>query len=330
MGRTAYLLYSSKKMRLTGSVIDIDVTGTVMHKFLLIILLACAVPTMAAEVVNDHYFTSRDGLRLHYLEAGSGEQAIVFIPGWLMPASIFRLQLEALSSKYRVLAFDPRSQGKSEVFHGKHSVERRLADMEDFLHAAHVGRYVLAGWSLGVLESLDFIERNPQPGLVGLMLIDNSIGEANPPKPRSDGFFDSMRDDDRRKNYLTRFGRSIFSRPPPEDIAVAVQDSMLQAPGHAAIQLVSQPYQRTYWRDIVAKQRVPVLYAITPHLQEQGEALLSRKGSMAQVELFSEAGHALFVDAPERFNAMADAFAQRCFAMPPQQPGAAQSASNAR
>lgn len=299
-----------------------------MRKFLLLAAILFASSAWGETAIRDHYFTSRDGLRLHYLEAGHGPQTVVFIPGWLMPAIIFRYQLEMLSATYRVLVLDPRSQGKSEVFHGKHSVERRLNDMEDFMRAANVENYVLAGWSLGVLESLDFIEQKPQPGLMGLILIDNSIGEATPPKPRSDDFFGSMRDDERRKRYMARFSRQIFSRPPPQDIADAVLDSLLQAPGHAAIQLVSQPYPRTYWRDIVARQQVPVLYAITPHLQAQGEALLNHKGDLAQVELFPEAGHALFVDEYARFNALAGHFLQRCFSAPSPL-GGVQSALNA-
>lgn len=266
-----------------------------------------------AETVTDHYFTNRDGLRLHYLEAGNGQETIVFIPGWLMPAAVFRLQLESLSDKFRVLAFDPRSQGKSEIFQGEHSIARRLNDMEDFLRAAEVKDYVLAGWSLGVLESLNFIERKPQAGLRGLIIIDNSIGEGTPPPARSDKFFADLGNPDRRKQYLTNFSLGIFKSNTPEDIASAALSSALQVPGPAAIQLISQPYPRTYWRDIVAKQQIPVLYAIRPHLREQGEALQRRKGALAQVEVFTGGGHALFVDEPARFNTMTAEFVRRSF-----------------
>ena len=268
--------------------------------------------TLAANL-SSHFFTARDGLRLHYLEAGSGAQTIVFIPGWLMPATVFRLQLKVLGDEFRVLAFDPRSQGQSEISRGAHDPARRMADMEDFLQAAGVGDYVLAGWSLGVLEALDFIERKPQSGLRGLILIDNSIGEGTPPvararKPQGDRSAPKS-----REHYLTNFCRSIFANPPPADIADAVLRSALQVPESAARELLGQPYPRTYWRDIVARQEVPVLYAIRPRLREQGEALQSRKGALAQVEIFEQAGHTLFVDEPERFNAMTAVFARRAF-----------------
>lgn len=267
--------------------------------------------TLAASL-GAHFFSNRDGLRLHYLEAGSGPRTIVFIPGWLMPAAVFRLQLEALGDEFRVLAFDPRSQGQSEITRGPHDPATRVADLEDFLQAAGVGDYVLAGWSLGVLEALDFIERKPQAGLRGLILIDNSIGEGTPParpgRPRNDSS-----DPLRREHDLRNFCRGIFRNPPPADIAAAVLRSALQVPEGAARQLINQPYARTYWRDIVARQEIPVLYAIRPRLREQGEALQRRKGALAQVEMFEQAGHTLFVDEPTRFNALVTAFARRAF-----------------
>ena len=93
--------------------------------------------------------------------------------------------------------------------------------------------------------------------------------------------------------------------------------SALQVPAGVANQLIAQPYPRTYWREIVARQQVPVLYVIRPRLREQGEALLARKGAqLAQVEVFDDAGHALFVDAAPRFNALTAEFARRAFTLP--------------
>jgi len=292
-------------------------TNIFMRTILTILIFLLGSEVSMAGTLTDHFFNSRDGLRLHYLEAGSGQNTIIFIPGWLMPAAVFRLQLESLSNEFRVLAFDPRSQGKSEIFQGEHSISRRMNDMEDFLRAAEVKDYVLAGWSLGVLESLDFIERKPQAGLRGLILIDNSIGEGTPPPARPDKFFADLGDPQRRKQYLTNFSQGIFKSNTPEDIASAALNSALQMPGPAAIQLISQPYPRTYWRDIVAKQQIPVLYAIRPHLRAQGEALQRRKGALAQVEVFAEGGHALFVDEPAHFNSMTAAFARRSFISAP-------------
>lgn len=270
----------------------------------------------AADGVMDKYFYTSDGQRLHYLEAGTGKRTLVLVPGWLMPAAIFERQLAGLSREYRVLAFDPRSQGLSAVSAGDHSPSVRTRDLDELLSAARVGPFVLAGWSLGVLESLDYVERFHPAQLKGLVLIDNSIGEGPPPAPRNGRSFDDLGNPQRRTRYLTDFCSSMFHKPPPQPIGEAVLASALRVPPAVARQTIRQPYPRTYWRDIVAEADVPVLYAITPRLAVQGAALLKRKGpERAQVEIFPEAGHALFVDEADRFNAVVDEFAARAFGM---------------
>ena len=78
-----------------------------------------------AAPVQHHTFKTSDGVRLHYLEAGTGPQTIVFVPGWLMPAAVFEQQLIGLSNQYRVLALDPRSQGLSELTKLSHAPARQ-------------------------------------------------------------------------------------------------------------------------------------------------------------------------------------------------------------
>ena len=160
-------------------------------------------------------------------------------------------------------------------------------------------------------------------------IVEGSVvvrSEGSPPKPATGVSKRGSPDPKVREAWLRDFSRGIFHNPPPADIAEAVLHSALQAPARVANQLLAQPYPRTYWRDIVARQSVPVLYAIRPRLRDQGEALLSRRGAMAQMEVFEEAGHSLFVDEATRFNALTSSFARRAFTS---RPDAAQSASSA-
>lgn len=269
-------------------------------------------PVLAAPIV-DRYFVTTDGVRLHYLEAGEGDRSILFIPGWLMPAAIFQQQLETLSPHYRVLALDPRSQGLSEVFSGAHTPAVRTRDIDEWIAASKVGEFVLAGWSLGVLEGLDYLERYRPDGLRGLILIDNSIGEGTPPAPRPSSFFEKLGDPQRREAYLREFCAGLFRQPPPPGVLDAVETSALRVPEAAARQTIAQPYPRTYWRNIVLRQKVPMLYAITPRLREQGDALAAKRPRLATVIVFDRAGHALFVDDTARFDAAALTLARRAF-----------------
>jgi len=256
-----------------------------------------------AQEIQSRFFNASDGIRMHYLEAGTGAQTLAFIPGWLMPAAVFNKQIEELSKTYRVVVLDPRSQGQSAVAPGSHSPERRVKDIQEWLNAAKVSDFVLIGWSLGVLESLDFLTRYPTRGLKGLVLIDNSIGVGKPPGGGSPKFVETMRDDVKREAYLRKFANGLYRSPPPPTISKTVLDSALRAPPEAAIQLLQQPYPRTYWRDAVYRQTVPVLYAVTPKFREQASILQqNRDSALVTTDIYEKAGHALFVDEPDRFN----------------------------
>jgi microsomal epoxide hydrolase len=265
--------------------------------------------------VQHHTFTTSDGVRLHYIEAGRGNKTLVLIPGWLMPAAVFEKQFAALSKSYRVLALDPRSQGLSEVTTLSHAPKRRIQDIDEFLKAAQVRDFVLAGWSLGVLESLDFVANYKPKGLRGLILIDNSVGEGKPPAGRRSNFAQTMNDPVKREQYMRTFSQDIYRKPPPPVLAQAVLDSALQAAPDVAIQLLNQPYPRTYWSETLQKQQIPVLYAIRPWLKEQGEALQKKRArDLITIEMFDKAGHALFVDEAESFNQAVLKFSQQAFA----------------
>jgi len=265
--------------------------------------------------VHHHMFKTSDGVRLHYIEAGRGDKTIVLIPGWLMPAAVFEKQFEALSVRYRVLALDPRSQGLSEITTRSHAPKRRIQDIAEFLKAAKVHDFVLAGWSLGVLESLDYVAHYKPTGLRGLILIDNSVGEGRPPASRRSNFAQTMNDPVKREQYMRTFSQDIYRKPPPPVLAQAVLDSALQAAPEVAIQLLNQPYPRTYWSETLQKQQIPVLYAIRPWLKEQGNALQKKRArDLITVEMFDKAGHALFVDEAESFNQAVLKFTQQAFA----------------
>ncbi len=288
-----------------------------LHWLICILLLCSSIPLVAcsaAELSRQHFKTS-DGVTLSYLEAGAGNQTIVFIPGWVMPAAIFQKQLLTLSEKFRVLALDPRSQGQSELTQLAHDPARRTQDMDEFLKSAGVKNFILAGWSLGVLEALDYVARYQPRGLKGLMLIDNSIGEGKPPAARGSNFQQTMNDPKKREPYLRKFSLAMFHSPPPPEMLQAIIDSTLRVPPKTAIQLMNQPYPRTYWRETVEKQNIPVMYSVTPRLTEQAMALKAKRPpELVTVLIFDNAGHALFVDQAGKFNQAALLFSEKAFA----------------
>src|SRR5208283_1809691 len=107
-------------------------------KLAVILLCILSVPSLIAQTTNPETQTqiksgivkTSDGVRIHYLEAGSG-RPIVFIPGWTMPAWIWQKQIDEFSKHYHVIAVDPRSQGESDQPSYGHMPETRSRDYKE-------------------------------------------------------------------------------------------------------------------------------------------------------------------------------------------------------
>ena len=69
------------------------------------------------------------------------------------------------------------------------------------------------------------------------------------------------------------------------------------------------PLARTHWRNIARAFDKPLLYVVTPQFEAQARQSSEKPTGHSQVEVFKDAGHALFVDQPERFNALVLKFA---------------------
>ena len=273
----------------------------------LIALAACslAVPVVAA-AEGVRWFRTGDGVRLRYLEAGSG-RLVVFVPGWCMPGRIFAPQIEALARRWRVVALDPRGQGGSEVPRDGSEPGRRGRDIQDLLAHLGGGRVVLAGWSLGVLDALSYAAMAGDGRLAGLVLIDNSVGEGAAPPPRSvpSRFFQNLRQ--RRDATVRGFVASMYRTPQDAGYLDGIAREAQRMPVEASIRLLSYPRPREFWRDSLYAVRRPVYYAVTPRLRGQAD-LVAQRHPQPMVEVFDGAGHALFVDEAARFNASMEIF----------------------
>jgi microsomal epoxide hydrolase len=251
--------------------------------------------------IQEKSFKTSDGVRLTYLSGGQGDEALIFIPGWLMPAEIFNSQLNYFSKNYQVLSLNPRSQGSSDIYTGKNLAELRARDIKELIKHTRANNFVLIGWSLGVMESLDYVNRFGDTGLKSLVLIDNSIGEGNPPKAgkrRTTNMNTSQ-----FTNYIKGFVQAIFKTPQDPQFIETVEKSALRMSDtpSQAFGVLSKPYPREYYRDTVYATQKPIWYAITPRYTEQG-ILFSNKHPQGQMTIYDNAGHALFVDVADEFN----------------------------
>lgn len=118
-------------------------------------------------------FTTNDGVKLTYWEAGKGKP-LIFIPGWSANGAEYLNVMYLLSKKYRVIVLDPRNQGLSEhVDHGGH-IARFAADLKDLNDHLGVKRADYVGWSMGASVLWSYIDLFGTRGIGKVAFVDEA------------------------------------------------------------------------------------------------------------------------------------------------------------
>jgi len=102
---------------------------------------------------------------LHYIDIGiSTAIPVVLIHGfpfshkmWTFPGG----QTEALAGSFRVIAYDVRGHGESEIGDGQYTIELFVDDLIGLLDHLGITKAVLIGLSMGGYIALRAVERNP-------------------------------------------------------------------------------------------------------------------------------------------------------------------------
>jgi non-heme chloroperoxidase len=274
-----------------------------------ILLCILSVPNVVAQTAKSDFFKTSDGVRIHYLEAGSG-RPIVFIPGWTMPAWIWQKQIDEFSKRYRVIAVDPRSQGESDKPTYGHLPETRARDYKELVDHLGLKHPVLVGWSMACGELVKYAEQFGTDNLGGLVLVDGLL----PDKPSPElfayisGWMNLLQQD--RQKQADGFVRSMYKKPQPEDYLKRVTDASMQVPADTAAVLIYDMIAVKDFSPGLARVNRPVLFMYQPETQATADFLKLKLGDKVRLEKFDGDGHALFVDDPEKFNRVLEEFLQ--------------------
>jgi pimeloyl-ACP methyl ester carboxylesterase len=116
-------------------------------------------------------FTTSDGVKLSYWEAGKGKP-LIFIPGWSANGAEYINVMYLLSKHYHVYVLDPRNQGLSERTERGARVARFSADLKEFGDHLGVKKADYVGWSMGAAVLWGYIDLFGTKGINKLVFID--------------------------------------------------------------------------------------------------------------------------------------------------------------
>ncbi|MEM5583962.1 MULTISPECIES: alpha/beta hydrolase [unclassified Roseibium] len=264
------------------------------------------------------YFEVEPGVDIYYEDQGSG-QPIVLVPGWTFTTEVFEHQLAAFSKTNRVIAFDPRSHGRSTVTMEGNNYVTQGADLGSLLDYLKVEKPVLVGWSFGCLATWEFIKVRSTDAASAHMCIDLS------PTPLTgrDGdwaegsvseiaeFYGGVQTAEGHRDVINWYADEIMiEQDYTPDLERWIVDQSTQSPPWVAAAYLAAGNFSNYLetaREVDA--RMPSSFVIADHWADTAKAYLAKHTPNSDVHAFG--GHMMFWEYPEKFNPILSGFIAR-------------------
>ena len=282
----------------------------------LLLVGSLALAAASATVMRSGDVDVGDGVRIHYVDRGDAgaPTTLLFVPGWAMTTAIWSDQMDRFAGSARVVSIDPRSQGMSTVTPHSNTPEQRARDLHKVIHALSLRNVVLVGWSQGVQDVAAYAAQFSGDAIAGYVLVDAPVGAgaaasvANPdalkqqldrlviyqehPREYLRGMMFAIIQSEEGRKRVDEYVRSGLRTPPDIGIAMLMMDFIA--------------YDR---RPALAKFNRPTLIvaaAQSPELESQRAMAAQIAG--ARFATIDDAGHAVFIDQPQRFQELLAGF----------------------
>ncbi|QHJ70128.1 alpha/beta fold hydrolase [Planococcus halotolerans] len=268
-------------------------------------------------MVNGKYIEVDPGVELFVQDVGNGDP-LVLIPGWVFSAEAFASQIAYFSKTYRVIAIDPRSQGRSTkslqgndyITHGK--------DVTKVIEELGLKDVTLLGWSFGCLTAWEYIRQNGTDNVKAAVIVDLS------PKPLSrddendwvegpleeiaGAYTSNLRNPEGQRAFITEYATEIMvQRELTEDELQWIIEEALTTPYYIASNLFAAGMFSDYREEAkILIEKVPTLTIAAEHWGDTARSFMQRISPEARVEILG--GHLMFWEHSEKFNEILEHF----------------------
>lgn len=280
---------------------------------------------MAEEIGKAGHVTTSDGVRLHYLEAGSGKP-LVMIPGWSQTAAQYKYQIARLHDRYRLIALDMRGHGESDKPAFGYKIARLSKDLHDVLVALDLREVTLLGHSMGCSIIWSYWDLFGAERLAKLILVDQmpcilsnpawsqAELEASGAIFTAEALYDTcnaLAGPNGVETTQSFIGGMVTSTMSDEEKAWMIERNLRLPRVHAATLLYNHATQD--WRDLIPRITLPTLIvggrgSLVPW---QSQVWIQEHIPGSRLEIFEEhegGKHFMFIEGAEKFNRLLGEF----------------------
>ena len=275
---------------------------TLRHAFALGLLAMAGVISARA---GEDRFATLDGMKIHYLDRGTGARTIVLVHGWNCDSSVWQVQIDGLAPTMRVIAIDLPGHGQSEKPTLSYTMELHARAIDAVLREAKVERATLVGHSNGTPVVRQFYRMFPKK-TEALVLVDGALrpfAEAS----EMEKFIAPMRE----PGYAEYVGKLVerMTRAMKDDgQREAVKTMMARAPQHVAVSEMEGLLRPELWTPDKIDVPTLIVLAKQPAWNADYERFVRELVPIVDYQVWEGVSHFLMLDKAPEFNAAVLAF----------------------
>jgi pimeloyl-ACP methyl ester carboxylesterase len=241
--------------------------------------------------------------RLHAVDGGAGEPAIVLLPSLAGTARQWQNQADHLRRDHRAVVIELRGHGKSdEPRDGNYSLEAMASDVNAVAASLGLTRFVLVGHSMGGGAALAYAAAHPAM-VSGVLLADPIDDPSRHPAAAMKPMLDRLQSADYAA-VIEQYWNRILELARPEVKTAVLED--LRATPRATVLGTIAAIERWNASAALAKYPGPILSVIT-RFGDVPSALHKVSPRVRPVSI-EGTSHWLQMDKPEEFNRVLDEF----------------------
>ena len=254
------------------------------------------------------------GFDLQYADHGQGP-AVLFLHGFPLSLHMWDGQ-EALSPRYRIVRFDARGFGGSDVGDAMLTMARIADDAAVLIERLRLGPVILVGCSMGGYAALSFAQKHASL-LRGLVLVDTRAGSDSRDARKGRGDLAAKVMKEGAGAALEAFLPKVVgetTKASRADVVAKLKDMMLKTSPQGISDGLHGIATRQDATPLLREITVPTLVVcgeedvITPRAEAE---ILQRGIKGAELVMIPKSGHLPSMETPEAFNAALSGFLSR-------------------
>jgi len=249
----------------------------------------------------------RDGVKLAYLDVGTGDPPLLFIHGWCCDHGYWRDQIPEFTQRHHVVAVDLRGMGESDKPEQDYDIAGFADDVAWLIRKIGLDRPVLIGHSMGGVIALKLLREHADLARAAVFVDSYMAPLSADLQPLVGQMLEGLKSPayrDVASNFISNF---LFRAESPSQLRDEVVKRMTSAPQrlmHPA--LASTLSEENFPAGALP---VPSLFVRAATLPATEEQLAERYPGLEVVSV--DAAHFVQMEKPQEFNAILSRFLEK-------------------